>query len=320
MPPPPVPGALKRKPALERGDEHPRAAPAPPSSRPINGVKASSLAGLNRQKQYASSVSSRPTSSASHHRNNSHNSFSNSMGVGRTAANSSHRPHSSMSSHNYGKSIPTPARPASSFDGPLKNSRNVQRDGALNSRRQFSFHERSFSGESAPSDLSIESDDSSFPNQKINNGEWPNLPKGVASRRRPSKNQRDTSISTAMQALSLDPKRPPSSQSSVAVARDFPFSPQTPSLIPKKSFVSLNPENTSPSKSCRKTPKAVTPFLNKSSNTRLAEWDLGTRLEGIESMYTELKATVNSSTAESNSLKESITLYKTRSWLPCKIS
>lgn len=131
---------------------------------------------------------------------------------------------------------------------------------------------------------------------------------------RHSKSLRDVSLTTALGALSLN------AHDCLAIPEENRTAPITPSHIPRKkmSKLSLAQETAVLIKSPQKTPK-FEPFLNKYSNVKapLVAWDTESRLENVEHMYSELEKTfektVKSTTTESNSLKETIGLYKARS-------
>ncbi|RDW65408.1 hypothetical protein BP5796_10100 [Coleophoma crateriformis] len=69
-----------------------------------------------------------------------------------------------------------------------------------------------------------------------------------------------------------------------------------------------------PSKTPRNFKKSEhTPFLTKDSNiTSFTAWDVRDRLESIESMYTDLKNNLNSTSLERSGLEEAVALYKAR--------
>ena len=128
---------------------------------------------------------------------------------------------------------------------------------------------------------------------------------------RHSKSLRGISLTKAFDALSLNP------HDCVAIPEKRIAILTTPSYIPRRkiSKPSLSQEHPSPTKSPRKTPKTREPFLSKSSNVTvpLVAFDTESRLENVEQMYSELEKTIKSTTTESNSLKETIGLYKARS-------
>ena len=310
LPPPPPMGALKRKTLVEQAGEPPRPAPAPPSSRPImNG--GNSVKGIPRHKSFTASTS-RPASSTSHHRNGSHNSFSSSVGVGKQNFSQSYRPHTSMSLNGAQRAIPGPGRPASAFDGQLQSSRNAQLDGASNSMRAISLNLRRCLSGTIIRKVSAKSSESNDSPAAYTNGAaiWSSSTPTKTSHQNHVKS-RDVSISIAMSKLTVETK-----PSYLVPSYDGNPScpPFTPSQIPKrkKSSVLLTTPNVSPTKSTKKKTPLFREFLTKDSNTRTANWDLGSRVENIESMYADLKASMNSSTVESNGLKESVALYKTK--------
>lgn len=154
----------------------------------------------------------------------------------------------------------------------------------------------------------------SFDNQNDAISSWSSSVTRSTQPLRHSKSLRDISLTAALGALSLN------QHDCVAIPEESKTTPNTPSYIPKRktSKFSLAQDITSPLKSPKKTPKVV-PLLNKYSNIKapLVAWDTESRLENVEHMYSELEKTfektVKSTTTESNSLKETIGLYKARS-------
>ncbi|MCJ1243548.1 kinesin-like nuclear fusion protein [Trapelia coarctata] len=305
---PPPSGALKRKTLAETAGEVVKPKPAPPSSRPVNAtVKATTIAGLSRQTSYSSSTSSRPPS-ASSMRNVSNTSFSSSVGGARPPSSAGHRPHASTSSYAMQKPAMAPRRPASSFDNRQDHNRTVQANGNRDSMTPFHSPTKEF--------LKLR-ECASFASYEKQNDSISNWSSSVASSTqtlRHSKSLRDISLTTALGALSLN------AHDCVAIPEECITIPTTPSHIPKRkmSKLSLAQGHAPLTKSPRKTPKPVEPLLNRFSNIKapLVAWDTESRLENVEHMYSELEKTfektVKSTTTESNSLRETIGLYKAR--------
>lgn len=92
--------------------------------------------------------------------------------------------------------------------------------------------------------------------------------------------------------------------------------PKTPSHIPvlsKSDAVVATPATPSKTPRCSKKSE-ITPFLTKESNIpSFTAWDVRDRLESIESMYTDLKNNLNSTSLERSGLEEAVALYKARS-------
>ena len=306
---PPPPGHLKRKTLAEKAGEVSRPVPAPPTSRPLGAhTRATSVAGVSRQNSFSSSTSTRPNSSASSYRNGSNSSFSSSVGHGRIASGQSSRPHTAMSAHTSQRSTTGQNRPASSIDSHTGNGRSIHYDGPANSMRHISSSVRNCSASSVVRKTSWASNDSQTKYTEV----WPSSANDQFRHDPHIKSLRDislisqgvTSMSLYANTVILQPHQK---------EQERPRSPQTPSQIPtkRKSATPLSTANASPLKSSRKTER-VGGFLSKDSNIKLADWDLGNRVENIESMYAELKATVNSTTAESNNLKDNNSLLKAR--------
>ena len=92
--------------------------------------------------------------------------------------------------------------------------------------------------------------------------------------------------------------------------------PQTPSHITKRAPLAASfLEHSSPPKSLRKSPKKpceLPLFLNRETNTRLA-WDTDSRLDELEHQHARFKEEIGRATSQSNSLHETIQVYKLRS-------
>jgi len=89
--------------------------------------------------------------------------------------------------------------------------------------------------------------------------------------------------------------------------------PNTPSQLPKPVFFNQQPAAivpVSPSKPQR-SPQKIIPFLTRDSHVKA--WDTKGRLEDMECLYSELKERMNGTTNESEGLKETVSIYKTRS-------
>lgn len=128
---------------------------------------------------------------------------------------------------------------------------------------------------------------------------------------------RNSSLCTAFDGLRLDDtgRRPTS-----VVGQDAPSTPsQIPTPVQKPVDQGVLPQTPlprsatiSPCKSSKKTNKALPKFLTRSSNTEIA-WDTDSRLEMVESQFTELKGQMSLITDEGNSMKDMITMYRTKS-------
>lgn len=93
---------------------------------------------------------------------------------------------------------------------------------------------------------------------------------------------------------------------------------KTPSHIPV--LQRAEPQEThvtaTPSKTRHSLSPTKTPYLTKDSNiTALTAWDTRGRLEDVESMYEDLKRTMDGESLERNGLKETVSIYKVRSKL-----
>lgn len=303
---PPPPGQLKRKTLAEEAGEHPKQVPVPPSLRNTSSsAKATSITGISRQNSYSSSTTSRPSSSASSYRNGTNTSFGSNMGPSRVPSHSQSRSYSSMSTHSTQKSVNGPGRPVSSFDNQRRSARDVQVEPAINSMSQISSSVHICNASLKHGKKPWLGHD----NQLSSKDDCSSSADGLANPKLRGKSIREISLASAMDQLSI-------SQDHVSASSDEKeiLYPQTPSRIPKTTVGHVTVENTSPTKSCRKTPKPVGGFLTKDSNVKAADWELSSRIENMESMYADLKASLSTSTAESNALKESNMLYKAKSW------
>lgn len=282
---PPPPNHLKRKTLAERAGETSRPAPAPPSSRPVNAaVRATSIAGAPRVSPFSSSVSSARPASVSSVRSVSNSSFSSSGGFGgRPPSAQANRPSTAMSKSRLQQPTATPSRSSTSLDVHPETAAVGKRKGRIPFRLNF----RSCAEEEM--------------DQRINGGYDPLL--NYDSTRvscPPRKSLWEVSLNAAMKNLTHDSK----------VVLD---APSTPSQIPKRVPSALNAsEALSPSKSPQKTPKPLPKFLNRDSNTTIA-WDTKGRLEDMEQMCSEFKEKVDGANVESNGLKDTLTIYKSRS-------
>ena len=89
--------------------------------------------------------------------------------------------------------------------------------------------------------------------------------------------------------------------------------PKTPSHIPKlASRPAMPSQNSSPTRSSKKTPKPVAMFMSKESNTPVV-WDHDSRLEEVENACSQFRDKLDGAVSESTGLRETITLYKIRS-------
>jgi kinesin family member C1 len=293
LPPPQV--GMKRKTLAERAAELPRAAPAPPGSR-IAGpaTKATVLANVAHH-GYASSTSSRPASVASSRTTSTTTSHHNSR-----FQPSTHRPQTAMSHHAKSRSVHGHSRPISTIDGAMGTTRNGQVDAPANSMPFVSL--RKCSANTSRRKMPR------FTPPRVSSDE-PSDQGDIGSstlNERTVQSLRNVSLVSAMRSLSIEPEF---RASSASPAKGIATTP-TPVFPKTKSSAAFSP--TRSTRSPRKTPSKDKLFLNKYSNAKMPDWDLGSRVENMESMYADLKTSLSTTTAESNSLKESITLYKAR--------
>ena len=314
MAPPPNPSnGTKRKALAEQAGEFNRPAPAPPGSRAPHGiVKAGSLSSLGRHKSLASTTSSRPLSSASSTSNVSSSSqFSQSVGSGRSVYSQSSRPHTSSSNYSNGaRSGFGGHRSASSLDHQGRGMRTASTEGSQsNSRRDFSSSSSKSSGGRKNPQTPKQSNDSLVLSSGMR----------VTELGMEAKSLREFSLSTKMSNLSLSDSSfwcDEAQEERPKIDRICNV-PQTPSQLPtikKKKRASMIPLS-SPTKSpSKKTPKPPTGgFLNRSTNIRAADWDVSNRVDRVETLYAELKGQLELAAGERDSVKDTLSLLKTKS-------
>ena len=308
---PPV-NPLKRKTLVERAGEIEKKAPAPSSSRPTNGyVKTTSIAGAARDASFSSSVSSlRPSSSAST-RNLSASSYGSSVGPGtRPPSGQSYRSQSSLGHSRIQKPL-NAYRPATSLE--------VHEEEPMNGRppnKRKGMTPLSLNPQDPPQSLHA-------PKVRGRNGFLKHHASNPEFRNPFS--LRDVSLSTQFEKLSINGKlwqpapiaeadERPCSPLAQSPSRGDCWVPKNPSHLPKLAPRTAIPAETpSPSKPPRKTPKRTSVFLTRDSNLKSTALDMDKRLDEVESMYSELKETVDGANAESKSLKDQIGLYRIRS-------
>ncbi|KAI4257202.1 MAG: hypothetical protein L6R42_005803 [Xanthoria sp. 1 TBL-2021] len=271
--PPPAKTGTKRKTLAELGGE-PRRAPQAPSinGTTIAGTKPSSWNGNYRQLSSSSSVTSSRPSSVASSRNISGGSFAATLS---TAS----RPPSAQNHR------PQSAMAASKIQRPHSTQESLEIEWA--SSIVASGSSRSFSLSTTMNDLSLEESRS------------PTTPK-VAQKR-------ETSISTGMWNMSLSSHKP----HPIPPTMD-PITPsQIPKLAPKAPVMSASA--CSPSKSPKKAPASGPRFLNRNTNTTVTEeFDVGDRLERMESVMSDFKSKFTGAATESDGLRETIGIYKAR--------
>ena len=325
---------LKRKTLADRAGETSRPAPGPPSSRPLNSFAGSiSTTGGSCEMSHTSSLSStsRPPSALSA-RSTSNSSHSSSIGPGnRLPLAQSYRAQSSMGHSRLQRPASHQARPATS----LERHHDESKANGKGIKEKCMVPISSF--------LQASSHGSPIPNSRKGDGLLSRgifVPSsnayGVPNSRQysPSKPHdavvrydHDWSVSSDLQH---SPTRdnaykhtPKTIMERPAPSADACFS-QTSSYIPKLvPHVALPSELSSPIKSLRKSPKKpceLPLFLNRETNTRLA-WDTDSRLDELENQHARFKEEIGRATSQTNSLHETIQIYKLRSrptnhWFP----
>ena len=310
MAPPQVNG-LKRK---TTADHLPAVRPAPDlgASR-IAGASARgmSLATIGRQASTSSSSSTRPSSSASY-RNVSNSSYGSSVGpTTRPPSSQSYRPQSVMSARSNQKLLSNTARPT---NGPGN-------QGWGGEGQQMDINAKSIYPISSEHKVSFKKPHSRITHPKNHavhapRDAWsPSPPEEPASmgNQPHARSLRDISISSALNRLTLNPRR------SMLLSVEEKENETSPSRLPKPAPApSMLPiENAAPPLTpCKQRSKPDTgSFLTKESNkkTNPIVWDTDARLATMESMYSGMKDAMDKTSKESDGLKESVSLYKTRS-------
>ncbi|MCJ1438409.1 kinesin-like nuclear fusion protein [Xylographa pallens] len=295
---PPPPGTLKRKTLVDRAGEPARAAPAPPSTRPVNATgKASLIAGISRQASYTSLTSSRP-GSVSSNRNVSNASFTSSLSGGRPPSTQSFRPNASISSSTSSRPRLTFDKTPGYFDQHLDSSQSMQTNGNRTSMTPFHSTLRKVS---TLQENSLRKRYNNVQDPFIT--DWSASVSCASKTTRRIKSLRDISLSTRLGGLSLN------DNNCTLIAEEIPEPPCTPSHIPRKKMSRLS--LTSATSMSPKKQKAVS-FLTKDSNTTAIDWSLESRMETMESSYIEIKEKMNDTLVESSGLKDTIGKYKAR--------
>lgn len=313
MLPPPQAG-LKRKTLAERAGEVPRGIPAPPGSRLAQPtIRGTTLGGGGggggglHQPGFGASTNHRPASAASSAATGL--SASAIHGPDRHHVGTMQRPQTSMSSYGKTRSIRGHSRPASSFDASSSSltngARNAPIEAPANSMQSVFFRKFSANIPDRKSEFTHSLYHYPTSTNAHDRESFYTIPNnGIAQ------SSRTLSLSTAMRGLSIAHKHDPPSIFSQTLRGPATFPKSMAQTSPSKT--SAAPSPTHPHSSPKKSPKKEKLFLNKFSNVKTPDWDLGSRVENMESMYADLKASLSTTTAESNGLKESILLYKAR--------
>lgn len=326
LPPPsyPVTG-MKRKTLAERAGEPHRKPQAPVVSKQANyGIKATTLAGSYRQPSSSSSVASSRPSSVASSRNVSNGSYTSSISTGsRPPSVQAHRPQSAMAGSRIQRPSFAQGRPASSMEthdfgpGPA-----TGRSQCRSSGRDPYFPNLNTCSETLEVSEGYASSDTQ-----------PQLPLGRVSSIPQGQSQRNASLSTALDHLSLSDSRPgcdpevaPKREVSLTTAMGnmslikwehaqeaVPPNLTTPSHIPKPMPRAIpSTPVPSPVKTPKKTPAPNVRFMNRYTNMPFEVFDSDDRLMNMENMMSDFQKTLSGATTESNGLKETIAVLKAR--------
>ncbi|KAL9577300.1 MAG: hypothetical protein Q9212_006452 [Teloschistes hypoglaucus] len=309
----PPPTAMKRKTLSERAGEPHRKAPAPPMNKSISAT------GNQRQPSFASSVASSRPSSVSSSRNISGGSFTSTMSsASRPPSGQSYRSQSAMATTRTQRPQPFHARALSLVEAQGAAPSSGRGHGNRNGRVPFP---------STPVEPleNLESCEgkSSYDTQTIS--DW-------ASSGSPVKSQRNISLSTAMDGLSIKESRLGATpivarnrDTSIATAMgnmslepgeleaSFPsLKPTTPSHIPRrKPDAAINTPARSPSRSPTKKP-SVPKFMTRDTNTPYQGWDVEDKLAGFEKVMTDFTGRFEGTSTENTGLRDLLNEYKAR--------
>jgi len=285
---PPPTSTVNRKTLVERAGETVRPMSVASSSRQVSAsVTATSLAGTARQASFSSSTSSMRPPSVNPMRNASNGSFSTSISSGSRPPSSQYfRPQTAMGSSRIQKPVTNSVRPSTSMEAHNTGPQARKRKGMT----QFSLPV-----DGTPIPAQMQRNGSQDPNMNYASI-WGSKPTHARS-------GRVFSISTAMGQLSLEDATPrPASDAKSEV-------PLTPSQIPRLAHsVAQQPETPSPSKSPRKRAPTMS-FLTRDSNTQVA-LDMQDIENTISQSLSLFQESITGATAESQSLKDIISVYK----------
>ena len=309
MAPPQVNG-LKRKATVDHLSAV-RPAPDQGASR-IAGASARgiSLATIGRQAS-SSSTSTRSSSSASY-RNLSNSSYGSSVGITtRPPSSQSFRPHSAMSARPNQKLLSNTSRSVHGFGNQTWASEEKQMD--INAKSIYPISsERKLSASKSHASIAYHK------NHAVNviHETWspsPQEERVSRSAHSHARSLRDVSISSALNQLTLNPRR------SMLVSVEEKENETSPSRLPKPTLAQsmLPSEKENPFLTpCKQRQKPDTgSYLTKDSNkkTKPIVFDTDARLANMESMYSGIKDAMDKTSKESDGLKESVSLYKARS-------
>lgn len=305
----PEPAAKQRKTLADRaGEPYMKQTPAPPSSRPVNGVVKATAAPGHRTTLSSSTNGSRFPSNSSRH-----TSSSSTSSIRTTTAAGSHRPLSAMSIGRSQFNLSNGGtRPASTMDDDGDESApNSKHNGTIPSSRSPSPPFDSFVQIARQREPGL---DLSKPSNFIQSSfrfASPDDEDNVFTRHTLG----DVFANTAMHELSIG-----NASKNTSVENTVP---STPSFIPKPVTKDHPPsptqkqETQSPTKAQRR-PRQSLPswkpstFLNKSSNVQSASWDTDSRLDAMDRQFGTLKEQLNTMSSERSNVEEQINLYKTR--------
>ena len=312
----------KRKALADPTVEYTRPAPSAPDSRlPGKIIKAGSIQDFSKQ---SSTASSRSASAASSR--NASNGSNHSRSHGGSRNQQLPRPNSSRSLYQQNPRIPKSDqhRPASSFD--TTGQKGLDSNGQdINSMRTFLSSSHSTvrnknppKYNSAPAPVAAAA--AAVTNTLQNVSESSAIDRKSVKR---AQSLRDISISTRLGTLSLSDAQafqPKKDDKEVEVFADH--LPKTPaSQIPKKikrvvleiPTPTRSRRSLSPTKTPRKRAPPVCGYMTIESNIKRADFDVNDRLDKMETMYSDMKATLNGSTSERDNLKETMALLIARS-------
>ena len=309
----------KRKALVEAVGEYNRPAPPAPTLKSQGTTyKAGSIPTISRE---SSTASSRSASAASSRNTSNGSNYSQSRGGSRYQLP---RPNSSISIYQQNARTPKPGphRPTSSLDtiGQKVLDGNGQENNSMRPFLSSSSSHITVRNKIPPKYSSAPTHTAATTNAFQNVTESSAMGRRAVKR---AQSMRDISISTRLGALSLSdaqafrPRKDGKEEEAISN-----HSPKTPaSQIPKKikrlQVAIITPTRSSrslsPTKSPRKRASPVRGFLTIESNVKCADFDVNDRLDKMEMMYSDMKASFTGSTSERDNLKETMALLIARS-------
>ncbi|KAL8691958.1 MAG: hypothetical protein Q9218_002920 [Villophora microphyllina] len=310
MLPPPGIDNKKRKTLVDRAGEPIRKQPAPAMAKPTYSM------GTYRQPSLASSVASSRPSSVASSRNVSGGSYTSTLSSSRPPSAQAYRSQSAMATTRIQRPQSVQGRPLGAMEAYGTAPSSGRGQGNRNGRTPFSS-----SLVDCPENLESSQGNASYDTQAIS--DWASAGSPVKSQRNVSlttamdglslkesrlgatpivAQKREVSIATAIGSMSLEPKDPEASFISLK--------PSTPSHIPRRK-PGINTPARTPSRSPTKKP-SVPKFLTRDTNTPFEGWDFDDKWGNMEKMLTQFTGKIEGAATEQNALRDLLAEYKAR--------